>query len=182
MAPARRVAAPLATVIGLALITGCSGSDSSADPDRVLPEAGGDASAQAPAPDTVVAGTLTGMLGERRRADAVAGAGRVVTTWFAALGAPAQDPGRYVGFTRRARELAVRDRVLRALSAPDGPATVRIDLLGRDAHAVGATARVRLPLARGGDLVGSLYLTPHAGTADGWRIFGFDLTRSQEAR
>lgn len=176
--PARRLA-PVALVIALLGVGACTGDGD--DTGEELPAAGGGAATAgdpADAPDLVRAGVLTGVLGERRRADAVASAGEVVSTWLAALDQPAGDPDRFVGFTRRARALAQRDPVLRALTTPSGPAELQIDLLGREAHAVGATVRVEVPLERG-RLRGSLYLTPHE---DGWRVFGFDLTRPADRR
>ncbi|MDT0200977.1 hypothetical protein [Nocardioides sp. AE5] len=60
---------------------------------------------------------------------------------------------------------------------------VRVDVLGVDSKAVGATARVRLVFVTDGDvrlrvtITGELNLLP---SGDTWAVFGYDLQRTQE--
>jgi len=61
---------------------------------------------------------------------------------------------------------------------------LRIDVLGVDGRAVAVTAQVVLGLELSGEITrrdriaGSLYLTyEKSGTAPGWRVFGYDISR-----
>lgn len=139
---------------------------------------------------------VAGRLPDERRAQVAKGIGRVVEAHLdkAYLREyPMRAPGAaFVDFTAGARTQARKDQRLltgrglkgaRSVSVTDAAAYVALLAPGR--HVVGATARLEVDLRvetrRGAEKVrvrGRLLLTP---TPKGWRIFGYDVTRSDLA-
>ena len=136
---------------------------------------------------------VAGVLPEKRRARVAKGIGRVVEKHLdkAYLGDyPMRGAGAaFADFVPGVRKQARRDQRLltgRGLKGAESvsvtSAAAYVALLAPRRHVVGATARLEVDLrvdtGRGAEKVrvrGRLMLTP---TAEGWRIFGYDLSRS----
>ena len=129
---------------------------------------------------------VAGRLGREERRRLEARAGELVEEYVAAafLGR-GRDP--FPGFTAGARRRAEQDRRVLTIDGDSGDGTsvqrasAYLAVLAHRRRAAGATARLQLDLAvpsgAGTDTVrvsGRLLLTP---TRDGWRIFGYHLTR-----
>jgi hypothetical protein len=188
---ARRPLRAVATLATAALLSGCWGG-STGDAEPAAPAAS-PPSAEPEAPrsfevDTRVVGVDGGLRPADRRRVA-AGVGRLVQRYLDAAFAD-RERGRaaFPGFIPTARRLAVEDRRavssagLGAGSVVPGRASASVTVLAPGGRLVGATARVvaRMRL-EGGErptgvvLRGRLLLTP---TEDGWRVFGYDLSRA----
>ncbi|SFM50974.1 hypothetical protein SAMN05421671_2026 [Pimelobacter simplex] len=185
---ARKVA--VVTVLVLAL-SGCSGGDEKGAPSG--PEPSGHATEQVPTDARL--GKVRGRLGKAKADAVVAAVSAAVDTWVdGAYGGdyPRTDFGpAFAGFTRDARKLAQRQPGVMSNAAVGADLSaveiterrVRVDVLGVDGRAAGATARVRIGLALSGggerteQVTGRLLLTPVKG---GWQVFGFDVSRGKE--
>lgn len=141
-------------------------------------------------------GEVVGKLPKKTRRSASRRLSRIVDGWWREAYLSGRYPrkrfGRNVfpGFTPGARAQARNEMVLMSNAAlasrVDSVAArrrqVHVDLLGVDGHVKGATARVKLVYATTGrregrfEVQGRLYLTP---TGEGWRIFGYDMRRSE---
>jgi hypothetical protein len=179
-------------------LTSCSGDpdDSSAGPAD-----GGTSSeaTEAPAPVETVAtlGRLTGKLGKEKRSKTRRQVGEAVDAWFEAAYVGGDYPrtdfaDSWPGFTVGAKVDAKADKALMSnqdigaqISAVEATARkVTVDVLAVKGHPVGATARVVLRFSTDGEVKrkvevrGRLFLTR---TPDGWRIFGYDVTKGRGA-
>ena len=139
---------------------------------------------------------VAGRLPEKRRTQVGKGIGRTVAAYLDKAylrDYPMRGPGAaFAGYTAGARQQARKDQRLltgrglkgaRSVSVTDAAAYVALLAPGR--HVVGATARLEVDLRvetkRGAEKVrvrGRLLLTP---TPKGWRIFGYDVSRSDLA-
>lgn len=189
-------ATPVAAALGVLLIGGCS-SDEVPDP---VGSAAPSASVATEPEVTVRVTRVAGTLSADERAALAEDAGGVVRDYL--LGAfvqspAAESPGAGAGddpfatFTAGAAALAAQDRAVLtgepyadAESVTVDRAAVRLSVVAPQRQVAGATAQVFLNLsvvpAEGEDALpvrvrGRLLLTP---AADGWRIFGYDLSRS----
>jgi hypothetical protein len=197
--PRRRgsLAAVLAAVLTLTLgaCSGDSGDDSSPGPG----DASGSQATEEPAPVVTVAtlGKVSGQLPKAKRSAARRQVGEAIDSWFEAAYVGGDYPrddfaDSWPGFTTGAKARARLDKALMSnqdigsqISGVE--ATVRkvtVDVLAVKGRAVGATARVVLKFGTEGDVQrqiqvrGRLYLT---NGADGWRIFGYDVTKGRGA-
>lgn len=180
------------TVLVLA-VSGCSGGDDKSS--SAGPEPSGHATQDVPADARL--GKVRGRLGPAKADAVLAAVSEAVEGWVdGAYGGDYPrtdfDPA-FAGFTRDARRLALRQPDVTSNAAVGGDLEsaeiterrIRVDVLGVDGRAAGATARVRiglgLRLAGGGErtesVTGRLLLTPVKG---GWQVFGFDLSRGAE--
>ena len=197
----RLTAVSCCLALGLGL-SGCSGDDSSAQPEgpassTPLSTAAASTLALKDAPLVVKIKSAAGRLPRDRRSTFRASVGRVVNAWLEAgfIGGdyPRSDfASAYKHFTAGAARSAKRDRaVLTNVSlGPDlvdvaaRRRAVKLSVLAAHRRPQGASARVYLRLAgvrRDGSVVnlsvsGDLYLT--RTDSDRWKIFGFDLHRS----
>lgn len=179
--PGRRLVPLLLSTV---LVAGCSSSEPSSD--KPEPETGTPSSA---APRAAIgAGVTVGRVAPPARAAAVKSVGAVVERWVdAAYLTPSGDvAAAFPGFTPGAAELAARDREVTTFGGtadaelvPDA-SSIKVDLLGTEGKARGATARVALTLDPEGEdkgatkISGRLTLVPEG---PGWRIFGYELQR-----
>ncbi len=183
----------------LVLLTGaCSGdsSESSAEPDG---DPGSSEATDGPSPveTTATLGKVTGKLPKGKRSKTRKQVGRAVDAWFEAAYVGGDYPRNdfatsWPGFTTGAKADAKADKALMSnqdigarISAVE--ATVRkvtVDVLAAKGRPAGATARVVLKFGTEGEVKrrvevqGRLFLTP---TPDGWRIFGYDVTKGRGA-
>jgi hypothetical protein len=195
--PLRRLAAVLiGTLFLTSALSGCFGHD--AEGSEGTPESTGHPPRSVPSLDLRTA--VTRVIGElpRKKRKRLAGeidtvVGRYLRAAFLQPGSGSRDAAaaedRFPAFTPGARTRAVRDRqLLTGLPFSDARrveprrATAYVAMLAPHGGPLGATARVRLELSvTTGDgtgpvtVTGRLLLTP---TAHGWRIFGYDITRS----
>lgn len=182
----------LAVAVGLA---GCSGDDDGGGGERE-PDSPTTASRAPAVQSDAELGKVRGTLTRARKRNVLADVTTVVEGWFAG-GFAGDYPRRgfkaaFADFTKDAAALARKQpRVMSnaALGARlDGvrvlKQTVRVDVAAPRGRLAGATARFRLRIALSGavertDVVsGRLLLTP---TERGWRVFGFDVRRSEGA-
>lgn len=194
--------APLvaASAVLLALVAGCS-SDTEVTPEPDAPSTTPTAS-PTPEPEPIVTKAtvrkVTGRMTPAARAQVRDKVAATVDAWFDAAYLAGTYPrtdfdDAFDVFTRGARARAEADRRLMS-NAAVGTTTfetralarrVRIDVLAKDGRASAVTAKFRLTMARIGEtgnevderVSGHLYLTYSAG--DGWRVFGYDVTRGQ---
>ncbi|WP_436698498.1 hypothetical protein [Nocardioides sp. BYT-33-1] len=176
-------------VVGLAL-AGCSG-----DGDGTDGGAGGGGSEGEQAVETdATLGKVRGDLDDAQAADALAAVTEAVDGWID--GGYAGDYPRtafddaFAGFTDDARELALGQPAImsnaevggRLESAEVTQRSVSVDVLGVRGKPAGATAHVVLTVKLAGEVersdqvTGRLLLTPGK---DGWRVFGFDVSRGE---
>ncbi|HWJ66321.1 MAG TPA: hypothetical protein VNT31_06570 [Nocardioides sp.] len=145
---------------------------------------------------TAELGKVRGRLPAARSADVLANVTKIIESWTDAAYAgdyPRTDfAGAFAAFTADARALAVRQSAVLTNAAVGADLdaaeitrrVVRVDVLAPKGRLAGATARVHVTVELSGgvertDVVrGRLLLTP---SAKGWRVFGFDLSRNQEA-
>ncbi|MFC5728264.1 hypothetical protein [Nocardioides vastitatis] len=177
----------------LVALVGCSGDDEGSKKDAAPTSSGETASA---VETDARLGVVKGRLGKKRSQGVLTAVTAVVERWFdRGYGGdyPRGDFGAAFGeFTKDARALAVRQSGVTS-NAKVGPKlegvemvrrAIRVDVAAPNGRPAGATARVRLKFTMSGgvertDLVtGRLLLTP---TEDGWKVFGFDLRRGEEA-
>lgn len=191
----RKITATVASgALALTLLTGCTGDDGKSGNGGGSSGGGGD---QAPARIETKAsvGQVAGKLGKGKRRKVLADVTAVVDGWLDAAYVegdyPRSDFGNaFPGFTKGAAKLAAKDR--RTMSnARLGKRiervevvkrNMKIDVLAPGGKFAGATARVMLVVALGGEVErrdrihGRVLLTPTKG---GWRVFGFDVRRNR---
>lgn len=186
---------PLAGLLALVLVAGCTGEDGSGPRAGRPGERGEDAGRQASGvPTVVVPGQRVGQLSPERHRQVAQRVTTVVDGWWDAAFVEADYPrNRYrdsfPGFTRTAAAQAWQQRDLMT-SARIGPRIdalvplrrrVAVDVLATGQVPRGATARVRMDFRTTGEverrirLEGRLVLTYLRGA---WRVFGFDVTQS----
>jgi len=184
----------------LAVVSGCSGEPTTAEPDRVGPSAQPTSAASQPAPVRTQVSIVraTGRLDEAARQHLREQVGAVLDTWIdAAYGGdyPRLDfSAAFDAFTVEAQQRARGDRALLSNAVVGGELDesravrrqVRLDVLAVDGTAVGVTARVDLLLELSGAVTrrervwGSLLLTyERTSGAAKWRVFGYDLRRRE---
>ncbi len=192
---------PATVVLALALavwLTACSGdaSDSSAGPAE---DPAGSQATEEPAPleTTATLGKVTGKLSKDKRSRVRKQVGEAVDAWFEAAYVGGDYPRNefgdsWPGFTSGAKARAKAAKAMMSnqdigtqISGVDATARkVTVDVLAVRGHAVGATARAVLRFTTEGDVQrevevrGRLFLTQ---TADGWKIFGFNVTKGDTA-
>lgn len=187
--------AALSTMLVVATLSGCSGSEEASAP---RPEPTTQTSPSAPpatAPPTrAEVGQVVGRLPRRKRRALVAQVTPVVDSWFdqAYVGGtwPRHVSGAFEGFTQDAARSARRDRRLTTnadlSSRIDAVRTtrrsVRYDVLAVRGRAVGVTARVVLRFRTSGQVErrvavsGRLVLTRKDGA---WKVFAYDLRKGK---
>ena len=189
-------------VLALAVtLAACSGdsSDPSAGPgDPGTSEPAGATDAPAPPVETEAAmGRVTGQLPQEKRSKVRDQVAHAVDAWFDAAYVGGDYPrddfaDAWPGFTTGAQAEAQGDKAL--MSNQDIGATiagveatarkVTVDVLAVKGKPSGATARFVLKFRTDGDVQrkvevrGRLFLTPEA---DGWHIFGYDVTKGRWA-
>lgn len=187
--PASRLGGVLLSAALVVPLAGCSDRSQEA-PRAAVPSS----SAPAPTVETSVRyGAVTGRLPQAERRRLAERVRRVVDGWTAAayLDGPFRSRDfstAFAGFTPGARADARRDRALLTNQTRGGPvdevvprrSRLVLDVLAVKRRPVGVTARLDLRFATAGRgdrsvrVGGRVYLTP---TPDGWRIFGYDLTK-----
>jgi hypothetical protein len=185
-----------AVVLLLALsVSACSGDSSEPSADPSTDPTSSEATDAPRLETTTTLGRVVGKLPQGKRSKVRKQVGRAVDAWFEAAYVGGDYPrndfaASWPGFTTRAKALARSDKALMSnqdigteISAVEPTARkVAVDVLAVRGRAVGATARVVLKFSTDGDVQrkiqvrGRLFLTP---TADGWRIFGFDVTKGR---
>lgn len=180
-AHARRLTPPLAFAAALALLAGCGGSS---DEDQPAADDGPTAAAW-----QIEVANVAGRLPVAGRAKLASQVEATLSSFVDnALVASPPASDAFGGFTRGGAKQAEKDRALltsegfadgAAGAAKVVPTRLGADLSVLTPHAkpAGATARVDIVLDVDGQpvtLAGTLLLTP---TADGWKIFGYDLQR-----
>jgi hypothetical protein len=191
--PYARARTALLALVLVAVPTGCT-ADAEVDPVPSPSPSSSSTLMVEPGPLKVRLGPVRGQLADQARGDVRDAMRRVVGAWmeggFGEQSAPDYAQA-YATYTPRAGDLARQQRAV-TTNAELGPDLVEVvptrrvadvSVLAAGGRAVGANAEVLLVLvgARADssqtELVvrGELRLTP---TLDGWRIFGFDLTRS----
>ena len=194
----RNVPALTASVVLLVALTACSSgsSDPAAGPGD---DPSGSGATEGPPPVETVAtlGKLTGKLDQQNRSKTREQVAEAVDEWFEAayVGGdyPRDDFGdAWPSFTKGAKTDARADKALMSnqdignqISAVEATTRkVTVDVLAAKGRAVGATARVVLKFSTEGDVQrdvvvrGRLFLTR---TPDGWRVFGYDVTKGRAA-
>ena len=187
-------------ILALALtLAACSGdsSEPSADPDDAGPSASEATEAPPPLETTASLGKVTGKLSKDKRSKVRQQVARAVDAWLDAAYVGGDYPrndfaAAWPGFTTGAKVDAKADKALMSnqdigaqIDAVEATTReVSVDVLAVKGHAAGATARVVLRFQTDGDVQrkvevrGRLFLTP---TPDGWRIFGYDVTKGRGA-
>jgi hypothetical protein len=195
-----RAARAVAAAACLALsVSACSGdtSDPSADPGDRATGASEGTDAPSPLETTATLGKITGKLPKGKRSKVRRQVARAVDAWFDAAYVGGDYPrndfaASWPGFTTGAKARAKADKA--DLSNQDiGPQVdaveavtrkVAVDVLAVKGHPAGATARFVLRFRTQGEVQrkvevrGRLFLTPGH---DGWRIFGYDVTKGRWA-
>jgi hypothetical protein len=191
-------AAIVAACLALSL-SACSGDPSEPSAEPGDDPAGPSEATDAPAPleTTATLGKVTGKLPKAKRSKVRRQVARAVDAWFDAAYVAGDYPrndfaASWPGFTTGAKVDAKADKALMSnqdigaqIDAVEATTRkVSIDLLAVRGHAAGATARVVLRFRTDGEVRrkvevrGRLFLTP---TPDGWRIFGYDVTKGRAA-
>jgi hypothetical protein len=187
-------------VLALALtLAACSGdpSEPSADPGDGDPPASGAADAPAAVETTSSLGKVTGQLPKAKRPKVRQQVAHAVDAWFDAAYVAGDYPRNdfadaWPGFTTGAKADAQADKALMSnqdigseIAGVEATArTVTVDVLAVKGKASGATARFVLKFRTDGDVQrkvevrGRLFLTPGP---EGWRIFGYDVTKGRWA-
>ena len=189
-------------VLALAVtLAACSGdsSDPSAGPDDPgTSEGAGATDAPAPPVETEAAmGRVTGQLPQEKRSKVRDQVAHAVDAWFDAAYVGGDYPrtdfaDAWPGFTRGAKAEAQGDKALMSnqdigaeIAGVEATARqVTVDVLAVKGKPSGATARFVLKFRTDGDVQrkvevrGRLFLTPEA---DGWHIFGYDVTKGRWA-
>lgn len=200
----KRCRGPLGALVALVLVLSmgaCSGDDDADDPARPGPSDPGSSRAERVVQLKASTGKVTGALPRKVHRRVVAKVAKRVDQWFVAAWLGGEYPrkasrkamGRaWPGFTRGLSVQARKDldETTNARLAPriDDVTAVRkkvkVDILAVHGRAAGATARFRLVFDTSGDVErrvqvrGQLSLT-QAG--NGWKVFGYDVRRSQGA-
>lgn len=197
--PSRALRATIVAACLALSVSACSGdsSDPSAEPSD--DGAGASEATDAPPPleTTSTLGRVTGQLPKGKRSKVRQQVARAVDAWFDAAYVGGDYPrndfaASWPGFTTGAKVDARADKA--DMSNQDIGAQidavvattrkVAVDVLAVSGHAAGATARVVLKFTTDGDVRrkvevrGRLFLTL---TPDGWRIFGYDVTKGRGA-
>lgn len=183
-------------VLVLALLGGaCSGDDGGDEPTGTSrPEP---AQVDRQVPMQASAGKVTGKMSKKVRKRTAARIGRKVNRWFVAAWIGGDHPRKKIaqawpGFTKDLAERARKDKALttnaKLVARIDGVhlrrRSAKVDLLAAGGRPVGATARFRLVFDTEGKVkrrvrvIGQLSLTP---VKAGWKIFGYDMSRSVQA-
>ena len=189
-------------VLALAVtLAACSGdsSDPSAGPgDPDTSEGAGATDAPAPPVETEAAmGRVTGQLPQEKRSKVRDQVAHAVDAWFDAAYVGGDYPrddfaDAWPGFTTGAQAEAQGDKALMSnqdigadIAGVEATARkVTVDVLAVKGKPSGATARFVLKFRTDGDVQrkvevrGRLFLTPEA---DGWHIFGYDVTKGRWA-
>ena len=189
-------------VLALAVtLAACSGdsSDPSAGPgDPGTSEGAGATDAPAPPVETEAAmGSVTGQLPQEKRSKVRDQVAHAVDAWFDAAYVGGDYPRNdfadaWPGFTTGAQADAQGDKALMSnqdigadIAGVEATARkVTVDVLAVKGKPSGATARFVLKFRTDGDVQrkvevrGRLFLTPEA---DGWHIFGYDVTKGRWA-
>jgi hypothetical protein len=194
----RSVPALTATAALILALTACSGGSSDPAAGPADDPSGSEATEGPPPVETVVTlGRLTGKLPKEKRKKTRQQVGETVDAWFDAAYVGGDYPRNdfadsWPGFTTGAKADAKSDKALMSnqdigsrISAVEATTRkVAVDVLAVKGHAVGATARVVLKFSTEGEaerdveVRGRLFLTH---TPDGWRIFGYDVTKGAQA-
>jgi LCP family protein required for cell wall assembly len=176
----------ISLALSVLLLAGCSSSGPSSE--KPEPSAGTGTPSSAAPRAAVGAGVTVGRVAPSARTAAVSAVGDAVERWIdAAYLTPSADvAAAFPGFTPRAAKLAARDRgvttfggTAEAALVPE-QSSIKVDLLGTEGKARGATARVALTLDPEGEdkgptkISGRVTLVPEG---HGWRIFGYELRR-----
>jgi hypothetical protein len=190
-------------VLALALGLGaCSGGDADSSGGGDTGDAAGaptDGATDAPAPveTNAMLGKVRGKLPQGKRSKVRQQVAHAVDEWFDAAYVGGDYPRNdfstsWPGFTPGAKVEAEDDKALMSnqdigseISSVRATARrVSVDVLAVRGHAEGATARFVLKFKTDGDVQrkievrGRLFLTP---SPDGWRIFGYDVTKGRFA-
>jgi len=197
--PSRALRAAVAATCLALSVSACSGdsSDPSAEPTDAGTGASEATDAPPPLETTATLGKVTGRLPKGKRSKVRRQVARAVDAWFdsAYVGGdyPRNDfAASWPGFTTGAKVDAKADKAdmsnqdigarIDAVEATTRKVTV--DVLAVNGHAAGATARVVLKFTTEGDVRrkvevrGRLFLT---ATPEGWRIFGYEVTKGRGA-
>jgi hypothetical protein len=193
-----RRAAVASACLALA-VSACSGdsSEPKAEPSDEGTSASEATDAPPPLQTTATLGKVTGRLPQEKRSNVRRQVARAVDSWFDAayLGGdyPRNDfAASWPGFTTGAKVDAKADKAdmsnqdigARIDTVEATTRKVTVDVLAVRGHAAGATARVVLRFRTDGEVRrkvevrGRLFLTP---TPEGWRIFGYDVTKGRGA-
>jgi hypothetical protein len=189
---ARRGATAVTTLLVLAASVGAC-RDGASDAGAAGSSASSRSSAPPAVQTVVTVGRVTGTLPREARRRLAHQIGGVVDGWMDAAYVGGDYPRRdfadsWPGFTAGARDRARRDRDLmsnadigeRIEGVEAKRRRVTVDVLAVKRHPVGVTARVLLGFRTTGDVErkvrvqGRLYLTRGR---DGWRVFGYDITK-----
>ena len=198
--PASRAVRTALVAACLALsVSACSGdsSEPAAEPGDDGTGASGATDAPPPLETTATLGKVTGKLPQGKRSKVRRQVARAVDAWLDAAYVGGDYPrndfaASWPGFTTGAKVDAKADKALMSnqdigaqIDAVEATTRkVTVDVLAVRGHAAGATARVVLRFRTDGEVRrkvevrGRLFLTP---TADGWRIFGYDVTKGRGA-
>lgn len=199
--PARSALRAGVVLLGIAgfAVTGCSAEEEPSPSAEVstttTPTASG--KPQPSVPTRVRIAQVDGKLSDPARAMLRSKVKKVVDTWIDAayLGEfPRQDfAAAYAGFSAGAKQQALRNKGFlsnaaiagRIESATASERRVDLDVVAARGHAIGVTARVRLVFETTGELErtdkveGRLYLSRDRSDPLTWRVFGYDMTRSE---
>ena len=184
--------APRVTAILLVLALSSSACTSDADDPASPGESSTTAAGPAPLATRITLGKTTGKLSTVEKRRLKRAVGKTVDGWLDAAYIAGDYPRSnfrtaFPGFTRGARAEARSDKALmsnhdigkRIETVEATRRRLRVDALVVDGRAVSATARVVLTFTTTGDVSkdievrGRLFLS----RADGWRIFGYDMTK-----
>ena len=165
--------------------------------DDAGPSASEATEAPPPLETTASLGKVTGKLSKDKRSRVRQQVARAVDAWLDAAYVGGDYPrndfaAAWPGFTTGAKVDAKADKALMSnqdigaqIDAVEATTReVTVDVLAVKGHAAGATARVVLRFQTDGavqrkvEVRGRLLLTP---TPDGWRIFGYDVTKGRGA-
>ncbi len=182
-------------------VAACSGGGDDDDPAATPPSGGSGASTATDAPPPVetdaTLGKVRGQLPKGKRSKVRQQVAHAVDEWFDAAYVGGDYPrndysNSWPGFTTGAKADAEGDKALMSnqdigTEVSSVRATARrvsVDVLAVRGHAQGATARFVLKFKTDGDVQrkievsGRLFLTP---SPEGWRIFGYDVTKGRFA-
>jgi hypothetical protein len=194
--------AALAALLLALGLTACSGGSGDSSGSAAQPADGASSATEAtdappPLATTATLGRVTGKLPKEKRSKVRKQVAHAVDEWFDAAYVGGDYPRNdfatsWPGFTVGAKADAQGDKALMSnqdigadidgVEATDRKVTV--DVLAVKGHPAGATARFVLKFHTSGDVQrkievrGRLFLTPGA---DGWRIFGYDVTKGRAA-
>ena len=197
--PARRAVGAAVTAVCLAVsLSACTGDGGDSSGSSGDGPGGGEATdAPAPLETTAGLGKVSGQLPKDKRSRVRKQVAQAVDAWFDAAYVGGDYPrtdfaNAWPGFTTGAQADAQDDKALMSnqdigteISSVAATARkVTVDVLAVKGHPQGATARFVLRFRTDGDVRrkievrGRLFLTPGP---DGWRIFGYDVTKGRFA-